>query len=81
MSANNRAAESVSILLNNVPGDVAQELTRRAEANYRSRTGEILAILTAVCRSEATLPGLGIGETLAAPSAGVSADTQRGGEA
>lgn len=68
-----KAADSVSILVNGVPPDVAQELTRRAEAHFRSRTGEILAILTAVCRSEATLPGLGIGEVLAA-------DAKNGGE-
>lgn len=57
-------AESCDILLRGVPGDVAQELGRRAESNFRSRMNEAIAILTAVCRSDATLPGLGIGETL-----------------
>ena len=81
MSAINGAAESCDILIKNVPGDVVQELGRRAEAHFRSRNGEIMAILAAVCRSEATLPGLGIGETIPGESVGVSADTQRGGEA
>ena len=57
-------AESCDILLRGVPCDVAQELGRRAEANFRSRMNEAIAILTAVCRSDATLPGLGVGETV-----------------
>lgn len=57
-------AESCDILLRGVPGDVVQELARRAEAHFRSRSGEIVAILAAVCRSDATLPGLGVGETV-----------------
>jgi hypothetical protein len=52
------------ILLRGVPSDVAQELARRADANFRSRMSESIAILTAVCRSAATLPGLGVGETI-----------------
>ena len=56
--------ESCDILIKNVPGDVVQELTRRAEINFRSRSGEIIAILASVCRSDATLPGLGVGETV-----------------
>lgn len=66
------------ILLRNVPADVVQELARRAEVNFRSRMYEAVAILTAVCRSDATLPGLGIGETVPAASAGVPADAQDG---
>lgn len=57
-------AESCDILLRGVPCDVAQELSRRAEANFRSRMNEAIAILAAVCRSDATLPGLGVGETV-----------------
>lgn len=57
-------AESCDILLRGVPCDVAQELARRAEANFRSRMNEAIAILAAVCRSDATLPGLGVGETV-----------------
>lgn len=60
----NEAVGGCDILLRNVPGDVVQELGRRAEANFRSRMNESIAILTAVCRSDATLPGLGVGETL-----------------
>lgn len=56
--------ENCDILIKNVPGDVVQELTRRAEINFRSRSGEIIAILASVCRSDATLPGLGVGETV-----------------
>ena len=71
-------AESCDILLRNVPGDVVQELGRRAEANFRSRMNESIAILTAVCRSDATLPGLGVGETLTTASVGVPADVPDG---
>jgi plasmid stability protein len=53
---------SLDILIKNVPDDIVQELGRRAEAHFRSRSGEILAILAAVCRGEATLPGLALGE-------------------
>jgi len=60
----NEAVGGCDILIKNVPGDIVQELGRRAEAHFRSRSGEIMAILAAVCRSDATLPGLGIGETL-----------------
>ena len=60
----NETAASCDILIKNVPGDIVQELGRRAEAHFRSRSGEITAILAAVCRSDATLPGLGVGEAL-----------------
>lgn len=72
----NEAVGGCDILLRNVPGDVVQELARRAEVNFRSRMYEAVAILTAVCRSDATLPGLGIGETVPAASVVVSADAQ-----
>ena len=42
--------------LRDVPKDVVDELERRAKANYRPRSGEILAILTAVCRGHVELP-------------------------
>ena len=73
-------AESCDILLRGVPGDVAQELARRAEANFRSRMYEAIAILTAVCRSDATLPGLGIGEMVPGSSVGDPADVRNGGD-
>ena len=72
----NEVVGGCDILLRNVPGDVVQELARRAEVNFRSRMYEAVAILTAVCRSDATLPGLGIGETVPAASVGVPADAQ-----
>lgn len=74
----NEAVGGCDILIKNVPGDIVQELGRRAEAHFRSRSGEIMAILAAVCRSDATLPGLGIGETLPTASVGVPADAQDG---
>lgn len=40
----------MNILVNGVPTDVVETLDVRAKRNYRSRTGEILAILTATCR-------------------------------
>lgn len=43
--------EKIDILLKGVPKDVADELDRRADQNFRSRTGEILAILTLACRT------------------------------
>ena len=46
----------MDINLRNVPMDVVDELERRAKANYRPRSGEILAILTAVCRGHVALP-------------------------
>lgn len=58
----NEAVGCCDILLRNVPRDVVQELARRAEVNFRARMYEAIAILAAVCRSDATLPGLGVGE-------------------
>lgn len=46
----------IDINLRDVPKDVVDELERRAKANYRPRSGEILAILTAVCRGHVELP-------------------------
>lgn len=40
----------MNILVNGVPTDVVETLDVRAKRNYRSRTGEILAILAATCR-------------------------------
>ena len=42
----------VDLMLKGVPADVAAELDRRADAHFRSRTGEILSILTTVCRNK-----------------------------
>lgn len=60
------AVGSCDILLRNVPGDVAQELARRAEVNFRSRMYEAIAILAAVCRGHVALPVSMDGATLAA---------------
>ena len=43
------------LLLKNVPAEVVAELDRRADAHFRSRSGEILSILTMVCRNEIVL--------------------------
>jgi len=47
------AADKIDILIKGVPKDVADELDRRADENFRSRTGEILSILVGVCRKPA----------------------------
>lgn len=44
-----------NLMLNGVPADVMAELDRRSEAHFRSRTGEILSILTMVCRNKIAL--------------------------
>ena len=62
-------AASCDILIKNVPGDIVQELGRRAEAHFRSRSGEIMAILATVCRGDATLQGLGLGDVVPAQAA------------
>lgn len=54
----NETAASCDILIKNVPGDIVQELGRRAEAHFRSRSGEIMAILAAVTRGRVELPVL-----------------------
>ena len=51
------ACEKCNMLINGVPMDVRRELERRAAANYRSLTGEVLAILSVVCRGNVALPG------------------------
>lgn len=71
-------AESCDILLRGVPCDVVQELGRRAEVNFRSRMNEAIAILAAVCRSDATLPGLGVGETVPTALLGSGVEKQDG---
>lgn len=70
------AEGNLTVLIRDIPGDVAQELDRRAGANFRTRTGEILAILTAVCRGGATLPGLGLGDVVPVPAADASDEVQ-----
>ena len=45
--------DGIDINLRNVPMDVVDELDRRAEKNFRSRTGEILSILVTECRKPA----------------------------
>ncbi|MBQ4385630.1 MAG: hypothetical protein II823_06920 [Kiritimatiellae bacterium] len=57
--------DTQTILLRDVPGDVVRELDARADANFRSRGGEVLAILTAVCRGHVALPVSMDGATLA----------------
>ena len=46
------AKTKFDLLLKGVPAEVVAELDRRADAHFRSRTGEILAILTCVCRNK-----------------------------
>ena len=58
--------DKATLLLRDVPGDVVRELDARAETNYRSRSGEVLAILTAVCRGHVALPVSMDGATVAA---------------
>jgi len=67
MSAEDK--DKATLLLRDVPGDVVRELDARAETNYRSRSGEVLAILTAVCRGHVALPVSMDGATLAAVKA------------
>ncbi len=59
MASKSNATEEksgIDINLRDVPKDVVEELERRARANYRPRSGEMLAILTAVCRGHVALP-------------------------
>lgn len=58
------AEDKVAILIRDVPGDIARELDARAAENYRSRNGEVLAILTVVCRGHIALPVSMDGATL-----------------
>ena len=50
-----------NLVLNGVPVDVVAELDRRSEVHFRSRTGEILSILTTVCRNKLEFSDLPIG--------------------
>ena len=52
----------VDLMLRGVPADVAAELDRRADTHFRSRMGEILSILTTVCRNKVELPDLPIAD-------------------
>ena len=82
--------DTQTILLRDVPGDVVRELDARADANFRSRGGEVLAILTAVCRGHVALPVSLTPATIAAskpqgddlpePDQGVAAQESAGGE-
>lgn len=59
MASKSNATEEksgIDINLRDVPKDVVEELERRARANYRPRSGEMLAILAAVCRGNVALP-------------------------
>lgn len=52
-------------IINGIPDDVMKWLDARADKNFRSRNGEILAILTYTMKAdEGTLPGLGVAETI-----------------
>lgn len=47
---------TVTTLLREIPRDVFDEINNRARMNFRSRNGEMLAILTAVTRGRVELP-------------------------
>lgn len=47
---------TVTTLLREIPRDVFDEIDNRARMNFRSRNGEMLAILTAVTRGRVELP-------------------------
>lgn len=68
---------SATILLRDVPGDVVRELEARARANYRSRYGEVMAILVAACRDKVVLPAacaVGTGQGCASQAGGAGQD-------
>ncbi len=60
-------ADACDILLKNVPGDIVRELGRRAEEHFRSRSGEILAILAAACREVYRTPQAALDVVVGAP--------------
>jgi len=62
------------LLLKNVPAEVVAELDRRADAHFRSRSGEILSILTTVCRNKVELPDLPIADGAAQDEPGAAQD-------
>ena len=71
---------SATILLRDVPGDVVRELEARARANYRSRYGELMAILVAVCRGHIVFPAacaVGTGQGRGEGEAGLSRNENR----
>lgn len=71
----------IDINLRDVPKDVVDELERRARANYRPRSGEILAILTAVCRGRVELPVSLYNVGSAAPAEEMAATAEKQQEA
>ena len=84
------AQDKMTLLIRDVPGDVVRELDARADANFRSRGGEVLAILTAVCRGHVALPvslapakvaaSKPQGDDLPEPDQGAAAQESAGGE-
>lgn len=48
--------EEITTCVRGIPKDVWDELGRRAEKNFRPRNGEVVAVLTAVCRGRIELP-------------------------
>lgn len=53
---NDAPREEITTCIRGIPKDVWDELGRRAEKNFRPRNGEVVAVLTAVCRGRIELP-------------------------
>ena len=55
-AAHEELREEITTCIRGIPKDVWDELGRRAEKNFRPRNGEVVAVLTAVCRGRIELP-------------------------
>lgn len=54
--------DKTNILISGISRDVVRQLDSRAAASFRSRSGEVIAILSAVCRGHIVLPAACAGE-------------------
>ena len=48
--------DKTNILISGISRDVVRQLDSRAAASFRSRSGEVIAILSAVCRGHIVFP-------------------------
>lgn len=48
--------DKTNILISGISRDVVRQIDSRAAASFRSRSGEVIAILSAVCRGHIVLP-------------------------